>query len=158
MFPTRRELQNLIGVSAEYRWTVGSMFWTYHVVVTALDGRKWVFNLRSIVLEGSRKQEMGELINRVLRTVAQTPEQLRERYNAEGSKYCEQSGREGYWLSEFNIIRDSPVLSLGNNRCASPFPTYALTRAIDCFYYDLLSEFARRKVASGATDNPTTTN
>ncbi|MEO6810154.1 MAG: DUF2934 domain-containing protein, partial [Isosphaeraceae bacterium] len=147
------ELRNLISVSAEDLWIVGFMLWTYHVSVTALDGRKWFFDPRSFVLEGSRQQEMGELVDRVLRTVALTPEQFRERYDAAGSKYREQSGREGYWLSEFNIIRDFPVVSLGNNRYAAPFPTYALTRAIDGFYYDLLTEFARRKAASGATDN-----
>lgn len=148
------ELRNLIGVSAEDLWAVGMMIWTYHVSVTALDPRRCVFDPAAFVLEGERKEEMAELLGRVIRTIALTPEQFRERYAAEDSKYRDQTGREGYWISEFNILRDFPVVNLGNGRYAAPFPTYALTRAIDGFYFDLLSEFARRKIEAGAKDNP----
>jgi hypothetical protein len=148
------ELRNLIGVSAEDLWVVGFMLWTYHVTTTALDGQRWVFDPSAFVLEGNRQREMAELVNRVLQTVALTPEQFRERYTAADSKYREATGREGYWISEFNMLRDFPVVSLGDSRFAAPFATYGLTRAIDGFYFDLLNEFGRRKVASGATDNP----
>jgi hypothetical protein len=147
------ELRGLIGLSAEDLWVVGFMIWTYHVSVTALDGRKCAFDPGAFVLEGNRKAEMAELLRRVLQTIALTPEQFRERYAVAGSKYREPSGREGYWISEFNILRDFPVVNVGNGRYAAPFPTYALTRAIDGFYIDLLNEFARRKAESGAKGN-----
>jgi len=148
------ELQKLLGVSVQELWLVGFMIYTYHFSVTALDGRKCVFDPGVFVLEGSRKQEMEALIRRVLDTICLTPEQYRERYAADGSKYREPSGREGYWISEFSILRDFPVVSLGDGRYCAPYPTYALTRVLDGFYYDLLNEFARRKIASGAKDNP----
>jgi hypothetical protein len=148
------ELQKLIGVSVQELWIVGFMIWTYHFSVTALDGRKSVFESGAFVLEGSRKREMEDLLQRVLGTISLVPEQYREQYAAEGSKYREPSGREGYWISEFNVLRDFPVVNLGGGRYSAPYPTYALTRVLDGFYYDLLNEFARRKIASGAKDNP----
>jgi len=147
------ELRNLIGVSAEDLWVVGFMFWTYHVGLTALDEQKWVIDPRTFVRVGNRQQEMADLVSRVLQTVALTPEQFRERYAEVGSKYREVTGREGYWISEFNILRDFPVVSLGEGRYAAPFPTYGLTRAIDGFYFDLLIEFGRRKKAAGEPGN-----
>lgn len=148
------ELQKLIGVSVEDLWVIGFMFYIYHFSVTALDGRKSVFDPRSFVQEGTRQQEMAALVARVLQTVALTPQGFRDRYNAPDSKYRDQSGRVGYWLSEFNIARDFPIVSVGDGCYCSPYPTFALTRALDGFYYDLLNEFARRKIASGAKDNP----
>ena len=148
------ELRQLIGALAEDLWTVGFMFYTYHIVETARDGRKWVIDPNNFVLEGTNTEEMHRLIGHVLGTVSLTPEQFRERYAARGSKYRDESGREGYWISEFNILRDFPVVNFGDGHYASPFPTYALTRAIDGFYFDLLNEFARRKILSGAKDNP----
>src|SRR5262249_15404060 len=148
------ELRNLLGVSAEELWVIGFMIWTYHVIETAADGRKWVFDPNRFVMEGNRRQEMQALLGRVLQTISRTPDQLRQLYDAPQSKYRDQTDREGYWVSEFNILRDFPVVNLGNGQYVSPFPTFALTRAIDGFYYDLLEEYANRKRASGAGGNP----
>lgn len=147
------ELKNLLGVSAEDLWVVGMMVWTVHVSVTALDRRAWVFKPGNFVQEGPRQEEMNALTRRVLSTTSLTPAQFRERYAAAGSKYRSEADREGHWVSEFNILRDHPVVDLGDGTCVAPFPAFALTRAIDGFYYDLLHEFARRKIASGAKDN-----
>jgi len=147
------ELRKLLGVSAEDLWVVGMMFWTYHFVTTALDGRKWAFDPQKFVLEGQHQAEMADLVSRVLRAVALTPKQFRERYDAPDSKYRDTSGRVGYWLSEFNILRDFPLVSLGQGLYAAPFPAFGLTRAIDGFYFDLLNEFGRQKEASGAPGN-----
>jgi hypothetical protein len=148
------ELRDLLGVSAEELWVIGFMIWTYHVIETAADGRKWVFDPNRFVLEGTRQQEMQTLLGRVLQRISRTPDQLRELCDGPQSKYRDQTDREGYWVSEFNILRDFPVVNLGNDQYASPFPTFALTRAIDGFYYDLLEEYAGRKRASGAGGNP----
>lgn len=148
------ELRNLLGVSAEELWVIGFMIWTYHVSETARDGRKWVFDPTRFVLEGTRQQEMQALLGRVLQTIAITPGQYRDRYAAAQSKYRDQTDREGYWVSEFNILRDFPVVNLGNGQFVSPFPTFALTRAVDGFYFDLREEYANRKRASGAGGEP----
>lgn len=148
------ELRTLLGVSAEELWVIGFMIWTYHVIQTAADGRKCVFDPNRFVLEGTRQQETHTLLGRVLRTISRTPDELRQIYAERQSKYRDQTDREGYWVSEFNILRDFPVVSLGNAQYASPFPTFALTRAIDGFYYDLLEEYANRKRTSGAGGNP----
>jgi hypothetical protein len=147
------ELKKLLGVSAEDLWVVGMMIWTLHVSVTALDRRAWVFKPSNFVQEGPRQDEMNTLTRRVLETASLTPAQFRERYAVAGSKYRSDADREGHWVSEFNILRDYPVVDLGDGTCVAPFPAFALTRAIDGFYYDLLHEFARRKIASGAKDN-----
>ncbi|MCC7419309.1 MAG: DUF2934 domain-containing protein [Planctomycetaceae bacterium] len=148
------ELEKLLGVSAEDLWVVGMMIWTLHISVTALDRRAWVLRPSSFVQEGPRQQELNELIQRVLQTTALTPAAFRARYAETNSKYRSETNREGHWVSEFNILRDFPVVDLENGTCVAPFPIFALTRAIDGFYYDLLDEFARRKRASGAKDNP----
>lgn len=116
------ELQKLIGVSVQELWMVGFMIYTYHFSVTALDGRKSIFDPGAFVLEGTRKHEMEALLRRVIGTISLVPELYRERYAAEGSKYREQSGREGYWISEFNILRDFPIVSLGGGRYCAPLP------------------------------------
>jgi hypothetical protein len=113
-----------------------------------------VFNPDNFVQEGPRQEVMNSLTQQVLQTVALTPEEFRQRYASQGSKYRSQADRDGHWVSEFNILRDFPVVKLSDGRCVAPFPAFALTRAIDGFYYDLLNEFARRKIASGAKDNP----
>jgi len=66
----------------------------------------------------------------------------------------EEDDKNLYDAKRFNILRDFPVVDLADGLYAAPFPTYALTRAIDGFYYDLLDEVARRKSASGAGGNP----
>ncbi len=147
------ELQKLLGVSAEDLWVVGMMIWTLHISVTSLDRRAWVFNPSNFVQEGPRQTELNDLTHRVLQTTALTPSEFRQRYAKANSKYRSENDREGHWVSEFNILRDFPVVDLGNGTCVAPFPQFALTRAIDGFYYDLLDEFAQRKRASGAKDN-----
>jgi hypothetical protein len=147
------ELRKLLGVSAEELWVIGFMIWAFHVNETASDGRNWFFDPNRLVQEGTRQQEMQTLLGRVLQTISRTPDEFRESYAAK-PKYRDQTDREGYWVSEFNILRDLPVINLGNGRYASPFPSFAVTRAIDGFYYDLLEEYANRKRASGAGGNP----
>jgi hypothetical protein len=148
------ELRQLLGVSAEDLWVVGMMIWTVHISVTACNRRAWVFKPSNFVQEGPHQEELNDLTHRVLHTTALTPEALRQRYAEADSKYRSETEREGHWVSEFNILRDFPVVDLGDGTCVAPIPVFALTRAIDGFYYDLLHEFARRKVASGAKDNP----
>jgi hypothetical protein len=147
------ELRKLLGVSAEDLWVVGMMVWTIHISVTALDRKAWVFKPSNFVQEGPRQKEMNALTQQVMATTSLTTTQFRERYAAEGSKFRSEADREGHWVSEFNILREHPVVDLGDGTCVAPFPAFALTRAVDGFYYDLLNEFARRKIASGAKDN-----
>lgn len=147
------EMKALLGMSAEDLWVVGFMLWTFHVSVTGSDGRKWIIASENFVADGPRQEEMNELVRRVMDTVALTPAELRERYDGADSKYRDANNREGYWSSEFNILRDFPVVKLGDDRFCSPYPVFALTRTIDGFFYDLLSEFARRKEESGARGN-----
>ena len=148
------ELEKCIGVSAEDLWVVGMMIWTLHVSVTALDRRQWVFAPNNFIREGPRQEEINALTRRVLETVSLTPAQFRDKYAAAGSKYRSQADREGHWVSEFNILRDFPVVDLCDGTCVARFQRLPLHAAIDGFYYDLLDEFARRKRDSGATDNP----
>jgi hypothetical protein len=147
------ELQKLLGISAEDLWAVGMMIWTLHISVTALNRRAWVFNPSNFVQEGPRQTELNDLTHRVLQSTALRPSEFRQRYDKAKSKYRSENEQEGHWVSEFNILRDFPVVNLGNGTCVAPFPQFALTRAIDGFYYDLLDEFAHRKRDSGAKDN-----
>lgn len=149
------ELRTLIGVSAEDLWTVGMMVWAYHTTTTTQDAQKWVFDPRSFLIEGTHQAEVQQLVATVVGTIALTPTQFRERYSADNSKYRDASGRDGYWISEFNILRDFPIVKIAEGWYVAPFPAYALTRALDGFYYDLLNEFARRKMTeTGGKGNP----
>lgn len=148
------ELRKVIGLSAEDLWTVGMMVWAYYSTTTARNGQKWVFDPQTFVLEGNNQAEMQRLVAAVVGTTALTPTEFRQRYTADKSKYRDASGRDGYWISEFNILRDFPIVKLTDGRCVAPFPTYALTRALDGFYYDLLNAYAEKKRAdSGGKGN-----
>ena len=117
------ELKRLLGISAEDLWIVGFMIWTIHVSVTAADRRKWVFNPNNFVQEGPRQEEMNTLTRRVLQTISLTPEEFRKRYASEDSKYRSGTDREGHWVSEFNILRDFPVVKLSDEeRVSHHFP------------------------------------
>ena len=149
------ELRKLIGVSAEDLWAVGMMVWAYHATTTSQDGQKWLFDPASFVLEGEHQSEMQQLVSMVIATTALTPALFRERYAADKSKYRDAAGRDGYWISEFNILRDFPIVKVAEGRYTAPFPTYALTRALDGFYYDLLNASAdAKRAATGGKGNP----
>ena len=132
------ELKRLLGVSAKDLWVVGLMIWTIHVSVTSADRRKWVLDPRGFVQEGPRQEEMNALTRQVLGPhrphAGGVPPSLR----GPRSKPRSEADREGHWVSEFDILRDFPVVTLSDGMCIAPFPAFALTRAIDGFYYDLL--------------------
>ncbi len=147
------ELETLLGVSAEDMWVVGFMLWAFSVGETAKDHRKWVISPSQFVQEGPNQQAMKELLERVFQTIVATPAQIRQRYSASGSKYRSNTDREGHWLSEFNILRDFPAIKRDDGTICIPIPTFALTRALDGFFFDLLEEFAERKRRSGEGGN-----
>lgn len=91
---------------------------------------------------------------KVVSKIALNPEEFRQKYAAPDSKYRDQIGRDGYWISEFNILRDFPIVRLGPDEYCAPFPIFAFTRGAVGFYFDLDEIFAQRKLAA----NPNTRN
>ncbi|MCE5327866.1 MAG: DUF2934 domain-containing protein [Planctomycetaceae bacterium] len=148
------ELRRLIGVSAEDLWVLGMAMWGFHVITTSTNAQKWLFDPDLFVREGPHQHEVNETLRRTLSAVARTPQQLRQMYDAASSKYRDPESRDKYWMSEFNILRDFPVVAFGDGTYCAPFPTYALTRAIDGFYFDLVEDYAEKARLSGRRGNP----
>lgn len=147
------ELRNLLGSSAEELWALGFAVWSFHLTTTTVDGRAWLFDPHDFVQDGPRRDERNALLVRVLERISLEPEQYRSKYALENSKYRDMRDRDGYWISEFNILRDFPLVRLPGGRYTAPFPNFALTRVLDGFYYDLLEEYARKKRESNAGGN-----
>jgi hypothetical protein len=141
------ELLRTFGVSAEDLWTLALAMFSFHIAYARVDPRVWLFRTSEFVRDSPCIDQVNDAFGRVLARVSLTPEQFRERYYAEGSKYRDPHGRDGCWISEFNILRDFPVVRLGDDEYCAPFPVFAFTRGSVGFYFDLVEEHAQRELA-----------
>ena len=140
------ELRGVLGVSAQELWTVGFMIHTFHITATARGGG-WLFRPDDFVQDRDRAAFWNGVTSSVLDRIALTVPEIRARYVG-NAKYGAETETAGGWQNAFNILRDFPVVRLRGGCCA-PFPPFALTRATDGFYHDLLNEFVRRAKAAG---------
>jgi len=138
------ELEALSGVTAEDLWVLTMAIFSFYVSYGHVDPRVWIFR-PDFVQDSPRAGEINAVLRRVLERVARTPEELRVLYNATPSKYRDTTGVEGYWISEFNILRDFPIIRLSEDEYCAPFPPFAFVRGSAGFYFDILDEYARRE-------------
>lgn len=148
------ELETEFGVSAEDLWTLCLAIFSFYTTITTAPPYPWMFNPRTFVAEGPRRDEINGVLAKVVNKISLTPNEFREKYAAPDSKYRDQIGRDGYWISEFNILRDYPIVRLGPDEYCAPFPIFVFTRGAVGFYFDLDEIFAQRKLAA----NPNTSN
>lgn len=148
------ELESEFGVSAEDLWTLCLSVFSFYATMTNVPPHRWLFNPNNFVAEGPQKDEINSVLVRVVQRVALSPEEFRLRYAQRDSKYRSQIGQDGYWISEFNILRDFPLVRLSPTEYCAPFPIFAFTRGAVGFYFDLVDVFARRRLAA----NPNATN
>lgn len=149
------ELLALYGVSAEDLWVVALAIFSFYVSYAHINPNIWVFT-PDFFAESPRAAELRGTLDRALARIARTPEELRALYAADPDrKYRDRSGAVGAWISEFNILRDFPVVRLAEDQYCSPFPAFAFTRGSVGFYFDLVDEYARRERAEHPeNDNP----
>jgi hypothetical protein len=148
------ELQALYGLSAEDLWVLCMAIFSFSVAYARIDPRVWVFT-GDFFEESPRRDELKATLSRALARIARTPEELRALYAEDPeAKYRDRTGAVGAWISEFNVLRDFPVVRLGPDEYCVPFPPFAFTRGSVGFYFDLVGEFARRKRAAKAKGNP----
>jgi len=148
------ELESEFGVSAEDLWTLCLAVFSFYATITNVPPHRWVFDPANFVAEGPRRDEINSVLTRVVHRIALSPAEFRARYAEPASKYRDQIGRDDYWISEFNILRDFPIVRLSPTECCAPFPIFAFTRGAVGFYFDLVDVFAQRRLA----EKPNTTN
>jgi hypothetical protein len=148
------ELVNEFGVSAEDLWTLCLAVFSFYATITNANPNRWTFDPSNFVAEGPRREEINAMLSRVLQRIALSAEEFRLRYAAADSKYRDPSGQDGHWISEFNILRDFPIVRVGPSEYCAPFPIFAFTRGAAGFYFDLWDVFFQR---TGRADNAMTT-
>lgn len=110
----------------------------YYLECTRPDG-PWFFR-PDFFADSPRRIELAAPLRRVLDRIARMPPEIRALYA--GRKYHDASLPEEYWLSEFNILRDFPVVRIGPGDYCCPYPTFAWMRGAVGYYFDLVNHYA----------------
>lgn len=132
-------MQAVAGVNCHDLWVFcAAIHFFYFLESTRPDG-PWSFR-PDFFADSPRRNELAESLGRVLNRIAKTPQELRTLYN--GRKYHDPSLPEEYWLSEFNILRDYPVIKIGTDDYCCPYTTFAWMRGAVGYYFDLVNHYA----------------
>lgn len=146
-------LRDGTGLSRTELWTLCSAIYTFYFIETVRDGGPWVIT-PDFFASSSKSDELQNTLRRALSTIAKTPQELRTVYNSK-AKYHDGTLPEEYWLSEFNILRDFPVVAIGEDKYCCPFPIFAWVRGAIGYYFDLVTQFAEKeKLANPKNPNP----
>ena len=138
---TDAAMQSAVGVTVNDLWVLCAAIYAFYFIECAKDdGAPWVFSADHFV-ESPSAANVTAILTKVLRAIALTPEEVRQAYSST-PKYRHDGLPDEYWCSEFNILRDFPVIALGNDEYCCPFPIFAWTRGTVGFYFDLVNHFA----------------
>jgi hypothetical protein len=133
-------MQSLAGVSVHHLWVLCAAIYAFYFIECSKEGGPWVFGA-SQFLDSPNAEGISAILTRVLRRIALTPHEVRQTYLT-NPKYRHDGLPDEYWCSEFNILRDFPIIALGNDQYCCPFPILAWMRGTVGFYFDLVNHFA----------------
>ena len=141
------------GLTSEDLWVFCASIYFFYFLESVHDESPWVI-APEFFQDSPIKDELATTLRRAFANIARTPQQLRDIY-AQQEKYQHAGSPDEYWVSEFNILRDYPIVKLDDDRYCSPFPIFAFTRGAVGFYFDLVSHFADiEKTENPKNQNP----
>lgn len=141
------EFARVFGIELDEFWAVMFAVYTFYFMLVKIDPSKWVLS-PNLFSDTPRNDHWNGLLASILRKLGRTQKELCDLYATDG-KYRDASSRVGSWVSEFNILRDFPFVEFAPDKYCSPFPVFAIRRAIPGFYYDLLEDYADQERKRG---------
>jgi hypothetical protein len=144
------ELRRVIGVGYEDLWAVLYCVYAYYFLLHKQDPSNWAFTT-TFFSDTPRNDYWNGALAAILTRIARNQDQLRGLYASE-PKYRDESGRTGAWLTEFNLLRDFPVVEVKPGLFTCPFPPFVFQRAAVGFYYDLLFDYEEQERRRGSTN------
>lgn len=141
-----------IDVTLDEFWVLTAAIFTFYFDLAKEHNYSWLFTA-DLVKDSPRKDEINATVAKVLRVIARSPDELRQIYQVDDSKYKCSDDLVGFWQSEFSILRDYPVIRVADDRYCAPFPSYSFLRGSIGFYYDLIDEYAKKEEVEHP-DNP----
>lgn len=146
------ELQRVVGVNAEDLWVITFAIFAHYYMSYQNNPNHWTIT-SSFFSDSPRKHELAEKLTTVFAKIGRSPDELREIYN-NNTKYKNDALGPAGWMSEFNILRDYPLLRIGEDSYCAPFPKFAFLRGAMGFYYDLLDDYAAQERRRDPNRNP----
>jgi hypothetical protein len=144
------EVRRVVGISAEDLWA--STFAIYaHYVTFEQHPHQWLIS-SSYFHQSPRRDALRAALEILWRRIARDPDELRRVYE-DVAKY-QSDGSAGGWITEFNLLRDFPMVRVRDDAYAPPYPRFALQRGAVGFYYDLLDDFADQERRRNPDNNP----
>jgi hypothetical protein len=132
-------MRSVAGVSIHELWVLCAAIYAFYFMECSKDNGLWVFGADKF-LDSPKAADVTALLTRAFRTIACTPDEVRQAYFTD-AKYRHDGLPDEYWCSEFNILREFPIIALGNDQYCCPFPVFAWMRGTVGFYFDLVNHF-----------------
>ena len=146
-------MQAVAGVSVHDLWVLCAAIYIFYFMECAKENGPWTFTADDFV-DSPKAADVTAALRRVLQTIARTPDEIRQMYLGNG-KYRHDDLPDEYWSSEFNILRDVPIVALGNGQYCCPFPLFAWARGSIGYYFDLVNYFGEIEKETNKTNrNP----
>ena len=100
------------GVDCKDLWVFCSAVHFFYFLECARADGPWIFS-PDFFQDSPKRAQLSATLRRVLTRIAKTPDEIRNLYN--GNKYHDPALPDEYWLSEFNVLRDFPVVRIGDD-------------------------------------------
>jgi hypothetical protein len=133
-------MTSAMGVTCHDLWVLAAAIYAFYFIECAKEKGPWVFSADGFV-DAAQSGNVTARLKKVLAQIARTPEELRRIYSAD-QKYRHDGLPDEYWCSEFNILRDYPIITLGPDQYCCPFPVFAWMRGTIGYYFDLANHCA----------------
>jgi hypothetical protein len=133
-------MQSVAGISVHDLWVLCAAIYCFCYEECARDIGAWTFSPGNFV-SSPKSAAVTASLRRVLQRIARTPSEIREIYLS-SKKFHDDRLPAEYWSSEFNVLRDFPIIALGNDEYCCPFPFFAWARGSVGHYFDLANHFA----------------
>jgi hypothetical protein len=133
-------LQQTVGVSRRDLWILCSAIYVFYFLECAKEDGPWMIR-PDFFVDAPERHELERVLRTTLASVSRTPQEIRDLYQ-QNAKYHSDRLPEEYWLSEFNVLRDFPIIKLGDDQYCCPFPVFAWMRGSVGYYFDLVTHFA----------------
>jgi hypothetical protein len=146
-----KEIENALieryDVTISEFWTITSAILAYYFSLGLQKVSGWPFD-ENFFNNSPQKDGAARSLKKVLSAIARTPSELRDIYYADNSKYTSKNQPVGSWQTEFNILRDYPVIRVEGDKYCAPFPLFVFQRGSIGFYYDIIDEYAKHERAA----------
>lgn len=142
----------MIGVTPADLWLFCSAIYIFYTFECAKKNGPWTICPDGFVVHASGRTELAGKLKNVLNKIAKSPQEIKSTYE-NIAKYRNEDLPKQYWVSEFNVLRDFPLIKINEEEYCCPFPMFAWARGAVGYYFDLLAYFAKIEEKENP-DNP----